>query len=64
MKSLQKGDSAMNTMAMNVMTNIVNKENALWNYLKKYLSDHHKVIIVGLTMMNNPYSTACRMQIN
>ncbi len=54
----------MNTMAMNVMTNIVDKENALWNHLKKYLSDHHKVIIIGLTMMSNPYSTACRMQIN
>lgn len=54
----------MNTMAMNVMTNIADKENALWNYLKKYLSDNHKVIIVGLTLMSNSYSSACRMQLN
>ncbi len=53
----------MNTMAMNVMMYIVDKETTLWEHLKKYLIDNHKVIITGLTIMNNPYSAAYRMQI-
>ena len=64
-KSLQKGDSAMsNSMAMNVRMYIVNKETTLWDRLKKYYIGNQKLIVMGLAMMNNSYSTACRMQID
>ena len=53
-----------NSMAMNVRTYIVNKEATLWDRLKRYFIGNRKVIVMGLTMMSNSYSTACRMQIN